>query len=229
VSLTSGRGPLSGRPAGWFTTPIPDGLVYVEPFRRRVRGVVGDKAAVDSESVVLVHRAGHPPSYAFPRADVDGVTFEEVPDVPGYVQVPWSAVDAWFEEAERVVGHPRNPYHRIDCLKATRHLRVEAGDAVLVDTDDTLVLYETALEPKLYVHRELVRLDLLVPSPTVTYCPYKGAASHWHAQVGPTLVSDVAWSYLDPLPEAQPIAGMFSFYESRASVSHNIPAPADRP
>ena len=229
MNLTSGRGPLSGRRAGWFTTPIPDDLVYVEPFQRRVRGLVGDVAAVDSERVVLVHRPGQHPSYAFPRTDVDGVAFEEESSVPGYVRVPWSAVDVWFEEAEQVLGHARNPYHRIDCLKATRWLHVEAGGSVLVDTDDTLVLYETALDPKLYVRPEVVRTDLLVPSSTVTYCPYKGAASHWHAQIGDTRISDVAWSYPDPLPEALPIAGMLSFYGSRVSVGHDLPAPATRP
>lgn len=229
MSLTSGRGPLSGNPAGWFSAPIPDGVVYVEPFRRRVRGMVGGVAVVDSEQVVLVHRPGHHPSYAFPRGDVDGVAADDEPNVHGYVRVPWQAVEAWFEESERVHGHPRNPYHRIDCLTTTRHLRVEVAGEVLVDTDDTVVLYETTLEPKLYVRRELVRLDLLVPSVTTTCCPYKGTASHWHAQVDGGRVEDVAWSYDDPLPEALPIARMISFYDSRATVSHNLPAAVARP
>ncbi len=229
MSLTTGRGPLSRNPAGWFSAPVPESVVYVEPFQRRVRGFLGDSAVVDSERVVLVHRPGEPPSYAFPREDVHGVAAEIEADVPGYVRVPWPSVDEWFEEAERVQSHPRNPYHRIDCLKSTRRLQVEVGDQVLVDTDDTIVLYETALDPKLYVRRSLVRFDLLRPSATTTYCPCKGTASHWRAEVGGRRIEDVAWSYEDPVPEALPIAGMISFYASRASVSHNVPAAVTRP
>ena len=39
-------------------------------------------------------------------------------DAPGYVTVAWDAVDAWFEEDEEIFGHPRNPYHRVDCLRS---------------------------------------------------------------------------------------------------------------
>ena len=46
---------------------------------------------------------------------------------PGYVTVEWDDVDAWFEEDEQVFGHPRNPYHRVDCLRSGRRLRVEAA------------------------------------------------------------------------------------------------------
>ena len=38
MSLTTGRGPLERRPAGRFSAPMPEGVVYVEPFPRRVRG-----------------------------------------------------------------------------------------------------------------------------------------------------------------------------------------------
>ena len=58
MSLTTGRGPLSRNRAGRFSAPVPDGVVYVEPFRRRVRGVTGDRTLVDSERALLVHRAG---------------------------------------------------------------------------------------------------------------------------------------------------------------------------
>lgn len=66
MSLTTGRGPLSSNPAGSFTRPVPDHVVYVEPFRRRVRGIDGGRTVVDSERVLLVHRPGEPPTYAFP-------------------------------------------------------------------------------------------------------------------------------------------------------------------
>jgi uncharacterized protein (DUF427 family) len=229
VSLTSGRGPLGPRPAGRFSPPVPPGTVYVEPFRRRVRAEAGGRTVVDCERALLVHRPGAPPSFAFPAADVQVPAAEPEPEAPGYVRVSWDAVDAWYEEDEQVFMHPRNPYHRVDCVRTRRRLRVEVAGTSLVDTDETLGVYETALEPRLYVGREHIRMDLLVPSPTTTYCPYKGTASYWTAMVGDVTVADVAWSYDDPLPESLTLGGMLSFDEARATVSAALPPPASPP
>jgi uncharacterized protein (DUF427 family) len=223
VSLTTGRGPLAPKPAGRFSAPIPAGVVYVEPFQRRVRGVADDRTLVDSERVVLVHRPGAPPTYAFPADDVNDVPSEPDPDAPDHVRVAWDAVDAWYEEEEQVFGHPRNPYHRVDCVATRRWLRVEVGSAVLVDTSDTLGVYETALEPRLYVDRAAIDMAHLVASETTTYCPYKGTASYWTAVLGDETVADVAWSYEDPLPECLPLRGLLSFDDQRAVIRHGLP------
>ena len=46
MTLTAGRGPFSVDPAGWFSTPIADDLVFVEPHPRRVQaGVHADGVA----------------------------------------------------------------------------------------------------------------------------------------------------------------------------------------
>ncbi len=224
MSLTTGRGPLGPHPAGRFNRPVPEGLVYVEPFPRRVRAMKDGSPVVDSDAVQLVHRPGAPPSYAFPTGDVRLASAQPDPEVPGHVRVAWDDVDEWYEEGERVLGHPRNPYHRIDCLRTDRRLRVTVGDNVLVDTNRTMGLYETGLAPRLYVEPALVRTDLLQPSPTTTYCPYKGTASHWSAVVGERLVADVAWSYADPYPESLPIKGLLSFYAERAEVDTDLPS-----
>jgi uncharacterized protein (DUF427 family) len=218
VSLTAGRGPLSDDPAGTFDRPMPHGVTYTEPFHRRVRGLDGDRVLVDSDRAVLVHRPGRPPMYAFPAEHVHGVASVPEPNAEGYVAVDWSSVPAWYEEDERVLGHPRNPYHRVDCVRSRRRLRVEVGGEVLADTRDVVLLDETGLTPRLYVAREQVRMDLLVASSTRTYCPYKGEARYWSARVGDVEVADVAWSYDDPLPESTPIAGMLSFYAHRVAL-----------
>lgn len=227
MSLTTGRGPLSGKPAGRFTAPVPDGVAYVEPFRRRVRGVRGGHTVVDSERVLLVHRPGEPPTYAFPPADVHGAAAEPEPDATGFVRVPFDAVEAWYEEDERVFGHPRNPYHRVDCVRTSRRLRVEVAGVPLADTGDTMGVYETALEPRLYVPRERVRMDLLVAGSTRTFCPYKGTAWYWTAVVGDVVVEDVAWSYDDPLPECLPLRGLLSFDATRVTMVHDLPAAVE--
>jgi uncharacterized protein (DUF427 family) len=202
---------------------MPSDVAYIEPFRRRVRGVKGGRTLIDSERVLLVHRPGRPPAYALPEDDVHGVPAEPEPDTPGYVTVAWDAVDSWFEESEEVHGHPRNPYHRIDILRSERRLRVDVGTTTVVDTNETLVLYETALEPKLYVDPRHVRMDALERSATETYCPYKGTASYWSFRTEDETVADVAWSYEDPLPESLPLRGLMSFEESRVTLLHDLP------
>jgi uncharacterized protein (DUF427 family) len=199
-------------------------VAYIEPFRRRVRAIKDGREVVDSERVLLVHRPSRPPAYAFPADDVVALPTVDEPDTPGYVTVAWEVADAWFEEEEEVFGHPRNPYHRVDCLRSNRHLRVEAMGQVLVDTNTTMAVYETALEPRLYVHSALVTGGVLEPSETKTYCPYKGTASYWSARIGSEVIADVAWSYRDPLPESASLAGLLSFEDTRVTVQHDLPS-----
>lgn len=221
MSLTTGRAPFSADPAGRFEPPLPTRALYVEPHLRRVRGLIGERVAIDSERVVLVHRTGRPPEYAFPAQDVRDVAATPEPALAGYVHVEWTAIDTWYEEEERVFGHPRNPYHRVDCVRARRRMRVEIAGAILVDTRDVIAVYESSRAPQLYAPPEAVRTDLLIPSATLTYCPYKGAASHWSARVDGELVPDVAWTYKEPTPESSPIAGYFSFYPERTHMLHD--------
>jgi uncharacterized protein (DUF427 family) len=195
--------------------------VYAEPFPRHVRGIKDGREVVASDRVQLVHRAGTPPAYAFPVADVRLDSARPEPELPGFVQVPWDDVDEWYEERERIFGHPRNPYHRVDCLDSDRRLRIRVAGQVLVDTTTTVALFETGLDPRLYVAPALVRTELLVRSETTTYCPYKGTATHWTVRVGDHEVADAAWSYEDPLPESHRIKGMLSFYTERAEIEQD--------
>jgi uncharacterized protein (DUF427 family) len=149
-----------------------------------------------------------------------------VPEAPGFVHVPWDAVDTWLEEGRQLVHYPPNPYHRVDCRPTKRHLRVHIAGTTLVDTEDTVIVFETALRPRLYVHPSHVRTDLLRQTDTSTYCNYKGVATYWAAVIGDTVVDDVAWIYPDPPPESLPIKGYFSFDETRADVLAELPTAA---
>ncbi|OFB37386.1 hypothetical protein BA059_19565 [Mycolicibacterium sp. (ex Dasyatis americana)] len=224
MSLVAGRGPLSTQPAGWFTPPLAAGAVYIEPHPRRIQAFRGGTALLDTEHALMVHRAGHPLSYAFPADELGDLPHEPVAEAPGYVAVPWDAVDAWFEEGRKLVHYPPNPYHRVDCRPTRRGLRVTAGDAVLVDTDETVIVFETALEPRLYVDPVRVRTDLLKPSQTTSYCNYKGTAAYWSAVIGETVIADVAWSYPDTPPESLPIQGFLSFDAARVDVLAELPS-----
>jgi uncharacterized protein (DUF427 family) len=219
MSLVAGRGPLSADPGGRFAPPIPAGVVYLEPHPRRVQAVLGGSLVIDTEQALLVHRQGHPLSYVFPADAVAGLPSEPEPQAPGFVHVAWDAVDTWLEEGRELVHYPPNPYHRVDCRPTKRRLRVSVGGTTLVDTDDTVIVFETALQPRLYVDPSLVRTDLLRRSQTSSYCNYKGFATYW--SVGE--VDDVAWSYPDPPPESLPIKGFLSFDATRVEVLAELP------
>ena len=228
MSLVAGRGPLSSDPAGRFCPPVPAGLVYVEPHPRRVQAVQDGRLVIDTERALMVHRQGRPLSYVFPADEVTGLPFEPEPEAPGYVHVPWAAVDTWLEEGRELVHYPPNPYHRVDCRPTKRRLRVSVGGfkgTPLVDTDDTVIVFETAVETRLYVDPAHVRTDLLQRSETTTYCNYKGFATYWSAVVDDLVVEDVAWSYLDPPPETLPIKGFLSFDATRVDVVAELPLP----
>jgi uncharacterized protein (DUF427 family) len=223
MSLVAGHGPLSRHPAGWCSPPVPEGVVFVEPHPRRIQARHGDRVVIDTERALMVHRAGRMLSYVFPLDVVGDLPHEPEPDAPGYVHVPWDAVDSWFEEGRRLVSYPPNPYHRVDCRPTTRRLRVDVRGTTLVDTDDTVILFETALAPRLYVDPTHVRTDRLRRSAKTTYCNYKGWATYWSAEVDGAVVDDVAWTYDDPPPESLPIKGCFSFDLARCDVLADLP------
>lgn len=223
MSLVAGRGPLSADPAGWFSSPVPGGLAYVEPHPRRVVAQSAGRTVIDTERALLVHRPGHALSYAFRTDEVGDLPHRPVAEAQGYVHVAWDAVDAWFEEGRRLVHYPPNPYHRVDCRPTSRGLRAAVADTVLVDVTDTVIVFETSLPARLYVDPARVRTDLLRRSETTSYCNYKGVATYWSAVIGDTVIDDVAWSYDDPPPETLPITSFLSFDDSRVDVIAELP------
>jgi uncharacterized protein (DUF427 family) len=227
MTLVAGRGPLSTDPAGRFCPPVPAGVVYIEPHPRRVQAFRDGRPVIDTERALMVHRRGHPLSYAFPVDEVGGLPSEPEPEAPGFVHVPWDAVDTWLEEGRKLVHYPPNPYHRVDCRPTKRHLSVSVNGTVLVDTHDTVIVFETALEPRLYVHPSHVRTDLLRRTDTSTYCNYKGFATYWSAVSNDAVVEDVAWSYANPPPESLPIKGFLSFDATRVDVVAELPPNPD--
>jgi len=181
---------------------------------------------IDTEHALMVHRQGRPLSYVFPASEVTGLPSEPEPESPGYVHVPWDAVDTWLEEGRELVHYPPNPYHRVDCRPTKRRLRVIVRGftgTTLVDTDNTVIVFETAVATRLYVDPAHVRTDLLRRSETTTYCNYKGFATYWSAVLDGQVIDDIAWSYPDPLPETMPIKGFLSFDDARVELLAELP------
>jgi uncharacterized protein (DUF427 family) len=244
------------------------GELRYEPIAKRIRGVIGDEAVVDSTRTRLVWEPGRVvPDYAVPSEDVSGeigpsadgaaevpadlprlgdrpvldpripfavhttdgeaVTIRVAggareaagfrlrdPDLEGYVMLEFGAFDAWYEEDERNVSHPRDPFHRIDIVHSSREVRVEVDGRVLAESSRPYLLFETHLPARFYLPAEDVRADLLAPSGTRTACAYKGEASYWAVPGG----GDVAWTYRAPLREAAEVTDRIAFFNERVDV-----------
>ena len=57
-------------------------------------------------------------------------------------------IDHWYEEHEEVFVHPRDPYHRVDVLESSRHVRISVNGEVVAETDRPRILFETGLPPR---------------------------------------------------------------------------------
>ena len=208
-----------------YSEALPKDLRY-EPTPKWVRAEVRGETVVDTRGAVLVWEPDHVvPGYAIPREDIrmeliaaDGARTLEDDDLGGYVAIEWDTMDRWLEEEEEVIGHPRDPFKRIDVRRSSRHVVVRVDGEVLAETRRPSLLFETALPIRYYMPFEDAREDLLVPSATRTVCAYKGRASHWSARIGDRLHEDVAWCYPEPLPDHHQIKGLIAFYNERADV-----------
>jgi uncharacterized protein (DUF427 family) len=141
-----------------------------------------------------------------------------LPAIRDLVRFEWAAMDEWLEEDEPVYTHPRDPYHRIDILASSRHVRVEVDGTTIADSARPVILFETGLPPRYYLPLSDIRTDLLTPSGTQTHCPYKGMATYWSVTTGQDVHADLVWTYRAPLAESQKIAGLACFYDERADV-----------
>jgi uncharacterized protein (DUF427 family) len=141
------------------------------------------------------------------------------PDISEHVAFYWNAMDSWWEEDDQVFKHARDPYHRVDVLRSSRHVRVEIDGTVVAETERPLLLLETGLPARWYVPRADVRFDRLTPTDTTSTCPYKGNASYFTATVGDALYEDVAWSYVTPIPECPKIEQAVCFFNERVDLT----------
>ena len=82
------------------------------------------------------------------------------------------------------------------------------------------MVFETGLPTRYYLNRYEVNFDHLVPSDTVTSCPYKGQTSgYWTVRVGDATYPDLAWAYDFPTRQLLPIAGLIAFYNEKLDVT----------
>jgi uncharacterized protein (DUF427 family) len=135
------------------------------------------------------------------------------PDLAGHVLLDFDAF-GWFEEDEPLIGHPRDPFHRVDFRRSSRHVRIELDGVPIADSRTPTLVFETRLPMRFYVPREDMLVDLR-PTDKGTVCPYKGEASYWSFEAGGRRHDDLLWSYERTLPDTAPLAGLVAFFDER--------------
>lgn len=143
------------------------------------------------------------------------------PALDGRLVVAWDPALPlrWTEEDEEVAGHPRDPHHRVEVLPSSRHVVVRREGVVLAESSRPVMLLETGLPTRYYLPEEDVALELLEPSTTTSFCPYKGVADRYLSVAGQDGGRDLVWSYSDPKPAVGLIAGRLAFYDEHVDVT----------
>ena len=177
---------------------------------------LGERPIYDPSVPFSVHTADGEPR----DVTVDGVlrpasAFAIADDqLDGYVVLDFGAFDAWYEEDELNVSHPRDPFHRIEIVHSSRPVRVELDGRVLADSTRPYLLFESMLPVRYYLPADDVARELLAPSDTRTACAYKGQASYLSLPDIP----DIAWTYPDPLREAAEVKDRIAFFNERVDL-----------
>lgn len=156
--------------------------------------------------------------------DVDGTVFARAAFTPDDADLARHVVlefapFTWKEEEDEVIGHPHDPFKRIDIRGSTRHVVVSCDGTVLADTRDPLILAETLLPLRWYLPRSDVHLDLLSRSDSRTTCAYKGHAAYYSFDAAGEDGRDLAWTYEQPLAEVAPVRDRISFWNERTDIT----------
>jgi uncharacterized protein (DUF427 family) len=208
---------------------VPSYAVPVEDVRAELRPAPADGEPWPgaAASPVLhpgipfgVHSAeGEPLALEAGAARRDGIAFRLADaELAGYIVLDFGGFDAWYEEDEPIVSHPRDPFHRVDVRRSSRPVRIELDGVLLAESERARVVFETNLPVRFYLPPDDVRAPLR-PSGKRTRCAYKGEASYWSPEVNGQPRENLVWSYEQPLEEATALTGLVAFFDELVDVT----------
>jgi uncharacterized protein (DUF427 family) len=102
----------------------------------------------------------------------------------------------------------------VGLIPAAGNVEVRHGDTLIASSGRAVELHEIDVPTRLYFPREDVSLDRLRPIVKSTSCPFKGVADEYWALADDPEDTPVAWSYPEPTPAFDGIAGYIAFYDS---------------
>jgi uncharacterized protein (DUF427 family) len=84
---------------------------------------------------------------------------------------------------------------RVRVEMSAKRVRAYLGGECVADSIHPRLVWEHPAYPAYYFPIEDVRMDLLVPTPTVTHSPSRGDAQHFTVKAGGKEAEDAAWRY----------------------------------
>ena len=97
-------------------------------------------------------------------------------------------------------------------VRDEREIVVSWGETLLARTRGAWAVRETSHPPTFYLPLADVAPEFLRPAGHGSFCEWKGPARYWDLLDGARRLSQVAWSYPQPLAGAEPLAGCIAFY-----------------
>ncbi|MDG4668389.1 DUF427 domain-containing protein [Mycobacterium sp. 236(2023)] len=108
--------------------------------------------------------------------------------------------------------------HPITVTLTGAHVVVRVKGEIVAESDGALTLQESNYPAVQYIPLADITDELLRPSDTTSYCPYKGDASYFDIVVNGDTIADAIWTYRQPYPAVAAIAGHVAFYADKADV-----------
>ena len=90
-------------------------------------------------------------------------------------------------------------------------VQVRRGGTLLAQSRRARVMYETRLQPTIYVPRDDLVVDISTKVGLQTFCPFKGTACYHDLKLEDGRVDNAVWIYENALPEARQIEGHVGF------------------
>jgi uncharacterized protein (DUF427 family) len=109
------------------------------------------------------------------------------------------------------------PDHPISISPAGKHIRVTAGDVVVADTTNALMLKEATYPEVFYIPRADTDTSVLARTTRTTHCPFKGDANYYTINADTTL-DNAIWTYDTPFPSVAEIKDHLAFYPDKVKI-----------
>lgn len=127
---------------------------------------------------------------------------------------------------ESVWDYPRPP--RVEPVSSL--IEVTHSGETLVSTNASVRVLETSHPPTYYLPMSDFTEGVLVTVDGNTFCEFKGVASYFDLVVGEQRIERAAWSYENPSPGFESLAGKVALYASRVDecrVGDEVVIPQD--
>ena len=172
---------------------------------------------------------GQPQTLRIDGQDRERVAFRPAdPDLAEYVILDFDGFDAWYDEDEQVVAHPRDPFHAMEILRTSRVVRVEVDGRLLAESRGPGCCSRARSSPSAPTCRARTCAWSCSRARRESQCAYKGRARYWSVDGH----ADIAWTYEEPLrggrasPASSPSSTSASTFSWTASAwSARSPGP----